>query len=407
MRKMPVRPRLMATIITLLAAYVFSIFFRGFLTVLAGALERDLGLGPADLGALGAAWFIVFAVAQFPVGYALDRFGPRRTVASCMVAGIAGLVLFALAGSFGQALVGMGLMGLGCAPVFMGSLFIFAKSVPPERFGVVVSLFIGLGSAGNLLGASPLAWAVAAYGWRASMLGIAAAFALSTLLVWIIVRDPAREAVAQPHEGLIGGLRSVMAIRPLWVLMPLVCVSYAILVTERGLWIGPFFGQVHGLDTLGQGHAAFVMAVAMTVGALLFGAFETLTGGPKLAVALATLVVAGAFLMLALTPAGQPGGEMMAHLWLGVVGFFGFSYGSLMAHARFFMPGHLIGRGMTFVNFGFIAGSAAVQYVSGRFIQQARDSGVSAASAFSALHLGFALVLLAALAVYALAPRRP
>lgn len=395
------------TIIALLVAYVFSIFFRGFLTVLAADLERDLGLGPAELGAVGAAWFIVFAIAQFPVGYALDRFGPRRTVALCMLAGIAGLVLFAHADGFAAMLVAMGLMGLGCAPIFMGSLFIMAKSVPPERFGMVVSVFIGFGSAGNLLGATPLALAVNSFGWRGTMLAVAAGFALATMLVWLIVRDPKVDPQASASEGGIQGLVSVMAIRPLWILMPLVLVGYAVLVTERGLWVGPFFGQVHGFAKLDQGHAAFVMAVAMTLGALLFGWFERLAGGPKPAVAISTTIVAFAFLMLAITGAAWPGGAAGATIWLAVIGFFGFSYGSLMAHARFFMPEHLIGRGMTFVNFGFIAGSAAMQFLSGRFIQAQRDAGIAPAEQFSGLHLGFALVLLAALVIYLFCPRRP
>ena len=44
----------------------------------------------------------------------------------------------------------------------------------------------------------------------------------------------------------------------------------------------------------------------------------------------------------------------------------------LMAHARQFFPEHLIGRGMTFVNFLFIAGAGAVQSASGWFIAQQR-----------------------------------
>ena len=36
---------------------------------------------------LAAAWFIAFALMQFPVGWALDRIGPRRTVTALMSIG--------------------------------------------------------------------------------------------------------------------------------------------------------------------------------------------------------------------------------------------------------------------------------------------------------------------------------
>jgi MFS family permease len=394
-------------IIVLLAAYVFSIFFRDFLTILATALERDLGLGPADLGAIGGAWFFAFALMQFPIGYLLDHKGPRITVSAMMLAGVAGLAIFSQSTGFWSALIGMSLMGIGCAPVFMGSLFILARIVPPERFGIVVSVFVGFGSLGNLLGATPLALAVKAIGWRETMLVIMAAFALVAGLIWLIVRDPAKPADAAPQEGVWQGLASVMKIRPLWILMPLVLTGYAILVTERGLWIGPFFSQVHGYDVIAQGNAAFLMAVTMTVGALLFGPFERVMRGPKPAVIWSTALVAASFAALALSSASAPGGAAQALFWLGLIGFAGFSYGALMGHARMFMPEHLIGRGMTFVNFGFIAGAGAVQFASGRFIQAANDAGRPAVETYSLLHLGFAVTLAAALAIYAFTPRRP
>lgn len=396
-----------AAIVVLLVGYIFSIFFRGFLTIIAGALERDLGLGPADLGAIGGAWFIAFALMQFPIGYLLDHKGPRITVAALMLLGVLGLAIFAQARGFWTALAGMALIGAGCAPVFMGSLFIFARLIAPERFGMVVSLFVGLGSLGNLLGATPLAFAVQTAGWRGTMLGVMVAFALAAALIWLVVRDPETPIASAPQEGVWQGLGSVMAIRPLWILMPLVLTGYAILVTERGLWLGPFLGQVHGHDLIAQGNAAFVMAIAMTVGALLFGPFERLMRGPKPAVILSTLVVTMSFIALALGPAARTGGAGQALFWLSVIGFAGFSYGALMGHARMFMPEHLIGRGMTFVNFGFIAGAAGVQFISGRFIQRAADAGQPAPDTYMMLHLGFAATLAVAMLAYLFAPRRP
>ena len=80
----------MTVFLALLPAYVLSIFYRSFLSVIATPVMGDLGIGPRELGFLGAAWFIAFALAQFPVGWALDRIGPRRTVAVAMAIGSAG-----------------------------------------------------------------------------------------------------------------------------------------------------------------------------------------------------------------------------------------------------------------------------------------------------------------------------
>ncbi len=89
-----------------------------------------------------------------------------------------------------------------------------------------------------------------------------------------------------------------------------------------------------------------------------------------------------------------------------IVGGTGFTYAILMAHARIFFPEHLVGRGMTFVNFLFIAGAAAVQFGSGWLIAVQRGAGHGAATAFANLHWVFAALLLASTAIYLMTPER-
>ena len=68
----------MIAYVALLAAYVFSQFYRAFLAVIAPDLSRDLGLGPNELGQLSAIFFAVFALAQLPIGFALSYQATRE-----------------------------------------------------------------------------------------------------------------------------------------------------------------------------------------------------------------------------------------------------------------------------------------------------------------------------------------
>jgi predicted MFS family arabinose efflux permease len=390
--------------VALLPAYVLSIFYRSFLSVIAGPVMADLSIGPAEFGLLGAAWFIAFALAQFPVGWALDRLGPRRTVAVTMAIGTAGAFLFALASDATTATAGMALIGLGCSPIFMSSLYLFARTQAAARFALLTSVFIGLGSLGNLAGAAPLALAAQAYGWRPTMLAFAAAFLLSTLLAVALVRDPPPVTDGSgKHEGLLQGLKSIVAIRPLWLLAPITLTGYAIVATARGLWIAPFMTQAHGLGAVAAGHAALVMAITMTGGAFLYGALQKWFGRSKPLVAWGTAVTGLGFALLALFGEGS---APTATVLFAVVGAAGFTYAILMAHARVFFPEHLVGRGMTFVNFLFIAGAAAVQFGSGWFIAAQRASGRDAVAAFANLHWAFAVLLLLSTAIYLFTPEK-
>ncbi len=393
--------------IALILAYVLSIFYRSFLSVIATPLMADFGIGPAELGAMSSAWFITFAVMQFPIGWALDRVGPRRTVASCMGLGTIGAFLFALAPDAKAATLAMGLLGIGFSPVFMSALYLFARSGPSGTFAGLASLFIGLGSLGNLLGAAPLARAADAFGWRATMTGVACLFLVAFLVAAAVLRDPPRAVHKDGDEGadngVIAGLRSVLGIRALWLLAPITFFSYAILVTARGLWVAPFLEQVSGFDRAMQGNGAFIMAVTMTMGAFVFGWAEKHAGGPKPTVLWSTLLTAALFALLALT--GHLNGYWAIALFA-AIGLAGFNYAILMAHARQFFPENLIGRGMTTMNFLFIAGASAVQIGSGWFIGAERALGLAPAAIFANLHWLFAALLVVSAGLYARSPAR-
>ena len=62
---------------------------------------------------------------------------------------------------------------------------------------------------------------------------------------------------------------------------------------------------------------------------------------------------------------------------------------------------------MTFLNFAFIAGAGALQWLSGVFVQGARDAGWPPDAIFSTLNTSFGVLLLATTAIYAFAPTRP
>lgn len=394
----------MTSFLILLFAYVLSQFYRAFLAIVAGDLNRDLGLGAADLGLLSAAWFAAFALGQFPVGWALDRFGPRRTVAGFMVAAVAGAACLAAAQGFASAAAAMALIGLGCAPVLMGSLYLFGRTYPAERFAMLSSFIIGFGAAGNLIGATPLALATQAFGWRATMLAIAAITALSVVLVAAFLRDPPRLEKRGRAGSVWSGLAEVAAMRPLWPILPITFVSYAVVIAARSLWIAPFLGEVHGFDALARGNAAFLMALAMAIGALAYGPLERLVGDPKRTALWGSFLTSMGFIALGL--AGHASAALAVVL-LAAIGAAGLSYGILMAHACRFFPARLLGRGSTFMNFAFIGGAGVIQALSGIFVQRAQEAGLSPAALFGRLHLAFGIALLIATAVYCFAPAGP
>jgi predicted MFS family arabinose efflux permease len=374
-------------------------FVSDFLAVIAPELAGELSLDPQALGNLQAFWIAGFVVMQAPVGWALDTIGPRRTVASLMLAAVAGALLFAVAQTAFQLNLAMILIGVGCGSIFMGAIYVFGRVNRPEQFALLCSWLLGIGTAGNLLAASPLAFVAQSIGWRGAMIGMAGTTAVSAVSVFLLIRDPER-IVTHGTRGFWSGVGDILAIRALWPLLPLTAVSYAVVLGERGLWAGPYFAEVHGLEQVARGNALLVMAGAMSVGALLYGPLDRLLGTRKWIVAPGALLTAIGFVALATLDLSLGGATAV----MGLIGAFGMSYGVLMAHGRSFVPDHLLGRGITLLNILFIGGAGILQPVSGAFMSAI--TGRSPAEAYASLHLAFGLLLIAALAVYIFARDR-
>jgi MFS family permease len=386
--------------LTFLAAYVLSQFYRSFLAVIAPELAAELSLGPQALGNLQALWILGFVVTQFPVGWALDTIGPRRTVSLQMLAAVIGALLFAAAESAMALNIAMLLIGAGCGSIYMGAIYLFGRTAAPQRFALLCSWLLGLGTAGNLLAASPLAWAAQSIGWRGAMVAMALATALSALSILLLIRDPER-ITTHGSRGLFGGIGEILKIRALWPLLPITAVSYAVVLAERGLWAGPFFSSVYGLDPVARGHALLVMAAAMSAGAMAYGPLDRLLGTRKWVVFGGVAATALCFALLALP--GLPLGT--AILLMGLIGGFGMTYGVLMAHGRSFVPDHLLGRGITLLNVLFIGGAGVLQPLSGALMTRMQDH--PPAEAYATLHLIFAGLLVIGLAIYLFARDNP
>ncbi len=382
---------------SLVAAYVLSQFFRAFLAVLAPALKADLGATAQDLAAASGLYFLTFAMMQIPVGWALDRIGPCRTAAAIFAVGCAGgALMLSFAGSPMMLKLSVALIGVGCSPVLMASYYVFARVYPAAAFGTLAASMIGIGSLGNIAASLPLAWAADALGWRGAMAALAGATLAVAAAIALTLRDPQRAPGAAE-----GSLLDLLRMPALWLILPVMAVNYAPAAGLRGLWIGPYAADVFGADVAGIGRLALVMGLAMVAGNFAYGPAERFLGSRKVVIFCGNTAMALCLYALWAFPGAGLG---PATALLAGVGFFGASYGMVIAHGRAFMPPHLVGRGVTLFNLFGVGAVGLAQVVTGRIHAGAMPDGPEAA--YGALFLFFAVSVTLGLAVYAFARDR-
>ena len=230
------------------------------------------------------------------------------------------------------------------------------------------------------------------WGLAAVTLAVAAAVAL-------LVRDPAKLGDTHPK----GSLAELLRVRALWLMLPLLAISYAVSACIRGLWAAPYLAEVYGADAQTIGRATLAMGMAMVIGNFLVGPATRLVRGPRRMMMIATAGTMAVLAALALWPGAGLG---LATALLALIGLAGTSYAVQMTHARPFLPPHLIGRGVTFLNMISIAGVGAMQFAS-RPVYRWAAEGRSPDQVFSLIFLFFLIPLTIGFLIYFLTPEAP
>ena len=192
-----IRPWIVWSVGALFFCYAF--FQRVAPSVMVADIMRDFAVTGAVLGNLSAFYFYAYAGLQIPVGVTIDRYGPRRVLTAAALLCGAGSLMFGLAPTIAIAYAGRLMVGAGAGFALIGTLKLCAIWFPPERFALVTGLTTMLGAFGAINGQAPLAAAISAYGWRATLVAAAALAVIIAGLVWTLARDDTGPS-ATPHS---------------------------------------------------------------------------------------------------------------------------------------------------------------------------------------------------------------
>ena len=111
--------------------YFLSALLRAVTATLAPVFSAELGLRAGDLGLLAGAYFLGFASMQLPLGRALDRFGPRRTLLALLVVAVLGCAAFAMSSHLAAMIVSRVFIGAGVAACLMAPLTLYRTLFSP------------------------------------------------------------------------------------------------------------------------------------------------------------------------------------------------------------------------------------------------------------------------------------
>lgn len=347
--------------------YFLSYFLRNVNAVIAKDLAAEFALSAADLGLLTSAYFVTFGLFQLPLGVLLDRFGPRRVVASLLCVAALGAMLFGHAEGFAGLVSGRALIGLGVSACLMGSIKAFTLWFPLARLATVSGWFVLVGAMGGLAATTPVEAALGVAGWRALFYGLAAAALASAALIAFCVPEKPLPGAGATWGDQFRGLGRIFRAALFWrVALPYI-VTHATYQALQGLWLGPWLADVGGFARADTARLLLASAAAYAIGSVAFGSLADRLAGRGIA-RLTTYkwgmaAAIAAYLCIALD-VGLPRA--------GVLALYGFTVISgLIALALItpLLPPDMSGRAMTTVNFFHFGASFVFQWGIGAVLR--------------------------------------
>jgi MFS family permease len=358
------RALIMRVFLPFAAGYYLSYLFRTINAVIAAPLALELGLGADDLGLLTSVYFLTFAAAQIPIGVLLDRYGPRRIQGALLVAAAAGAALFATSDNFLVLLAGRALIGLGVAAALTAGLKALVLWFPRDRLPVLNGSMVMLGALGAVTATSPAELLLASIGWRGLFGLFAAMTAGCAAMVYLVVPEAPLVATSSAPVDL----KKVYTDPHFWRVAPLSATCIGTAWALHGLWAAQWLTDVESLGRTALVWHLFIMAVAVSLGAILLGVAADRLGrrgvGPQALLGFVAIMFIAAQLGLILR------WPLSSYLLWAVVAAVGaatvLSYATLAEH----FPRELAGRANGLLNFFHVGGAFVLQYATGVVLQQ-------------------------------------
>jgi MFS family permease len=356
--------------------YFLSCLLRAITATLSPILTSEFNLLAADLGLLAGGYFLGFACMQIPLGYLLDKYGPKKIVSSFLLIALIGNSSFALAQSFSGLLISRILIGVGVSACLMAPLTGYRIWFAENQQQRANSWMLMIASLGFLSSTLPVQLLLPSFGWRWIFGGIAALILVSIILMlafipkWDHQKDESlKDQIKQ------GSLADVWKNKFFISVIPMGLFNYGGLMAIQTLWAGPWMIRVAGYTPLESATGLFWINITMLISFFLWGYFLpkiTNLGFSALKILKLGLPISF-FVMLIIILIGPKAGAFYITLFILSSIFLSVTQPAVGLS----FPSYLAGKALTSFNLLIFLGTFIMQWLMGLVIDLIKNFGYS------------------------------
>jgi sugar phosphate permease len=246
-------------------------------------IRAEFGLSATEIGALVSVWSLCFAFSQLPMGWLVDRVGPRPLLGWSLLLWSLAQAAGGLVGSFGQLLWARGVLGIGEAPAYSTSARVVTNWFHISRRGFPTGVYNMAGSFAPAIAPPLLTALMLGFGWRMMFLVMGVAGIVAAAIWFVFYRDPEQSTltdeerdelrrgdIAQTSEVTLGQWGRLFSFRTTWGMMfGSFCLSYVLWMYQA--WLPGYLELQHHFSIARTGWVAGIPYVCGIFGSLVAG----------------------------------------------------------------------------------------------------------------------------------------
>ena len=250
--------------------YFISALLRAITATLSPLLTSEFSLSAGDLGLLAGGYFLGFASMQIPLGYLLDKYGPKKIVSSFLLIAIIGTIAFALAQNFAGLLLSRILIGVGVSACLMGPLTAYRIWLADEYQQRANAWMLMVLSMGFVFSTLPVQILLPVIGWR-WVFGLIAILIFLVILMTIFFIPKWKNNETNEELNNNSSLSIVWKNQFFLSTIPLGLFNYGGMVAIQTLWAGPWMVRVSGYNPMESATGLFWINITMLIAFFIFG----------------------------------------------------------------------------------------------------------------------------------------
>jgi MFS family permease len=241
-------------------------------------IRQEFGLNATAIGALQSFWSITYAFCQVPIGFLLDRLGPRYLIGFALILWSGAQAAGGFAASYTQLMWARIALGATESPAFPGAVRITSDWFHVKDRGKPTGVYNSGGSIGPAIAPPLLTFLMLGFGWRVMFITMGVVGLFGAIAWFLIYRDPAKTQLGPQDQAYLAENRAAEApvelrnwgrlfrFRSMWGLMlGAFCSGYAVWMYQT--WLPAYLEMQQHISIAKTGFLAMIPLIFSVLGA--------------------------------------------------------------------------------------------------------------------------------------------